>query len=306
MNIVVLGGGMSTERDVSLRSAAAVARTVRNLDYKVIELDPANGLGYLESVDEELLVMPILHGTGGEDGVIQKFLEDKSLPFLGTGSEASAICFDKHKTRQALMAAGLPVAKGDVVTAQTYYGHELAVKPHVLKVNRGGSSIGTLIVSDVATRTAEQVENIFMLDSEAILEELVTGTEITVPILDAAALPVIEIRPPVGKEFDYENKYNGQTQELCLPQSISAEAQQTAAEFALKAHQALRCRHLSRVDMILRPDGTMVILEINTMPGMTEHSLYPKSAQVAGLVMEDLMQAFIKLVVSDSKSVNSV
>ncbi len=296
MQVIVLGGGTSTEREISLKSAAAVTKALDAAGYEVTQIDPAIGLAELEKHNPDCVVFPMLHGAGGEDGIIQRYLEDRQLPFLGTGSKASAVCFDKHLTRQALVAAGLPVAKGDVVTRQTYWNHELAAQPHVLKVSRGGSSIGTLIVSNVQARLPEQVEGIFSLDSQAIIEELVTGTEITVPILGDRALPIIEIRPPTGQDFDYENKYNGQTQELCPPPSLDVDNQAAASQLALGAHRALHCRHLSRTDIIVRPDNTMVILEINTIPGMTENSLYPKAAQAAGLTMEKLMQEFMALI----------
>jgi D-alanine-D-alanine ligase len=195
-----------------------------------------------------------------------------------------------------MVEAGIPLAAGDAVNEQSYSIHNLIKNPHVLKVRRGGSSIGTYLVHDPSEVDNREVAKVFELDQEAIIEELVIGTEITVPILGDIALPVIEIIPPNHQDFDYENKYNGKTQELCPPISITKEIQIKAQELSLKVHKSLGCRHWSRVDIIVRPDGSMVVLELNTIPGMTEQSLYPKSAAVHGLSMPDLMKEFVRLV----------
>ncbi len=296
MNLIVLGGGNSPEKDVSLRSAAAIAEAARKAGYEVREIDPAQGLSFLGTLPSDTIVLPILHGAGGEDGSIQAELEACGIAYLGSDSKVSALCFDKAQARQALMQAGLPVAKGDKVSLKSYLEHPLARLPHVLKVSHGGSSIGTLIVRDVRACTAEEIKSIFKLDSEAVLEELVEGVEVTVAILGDRALPVIEITPPEGGDFDFENKYNGATKELCPPVSVSAEVQQNVQDLALKAHQALGCRHLSRVDIIIRPNGDPVILELNTIPGMTHQSLYPKSAAADGLDLPALVTKFTELI----------
>lgn len=298
MKVVVLGGGDSTERDVSIRSAQAVTDALRNGGFEVIEIDPSHGLGQLQGM-REVMVFPILHGTGGEDGQIQTELEKLGLPYLGTKSTESAICFDKNHTRRVLESAGLPIARGDVVTRETYASSELTEQPHVLKISRGGSSIGTYIVRDSKLVDQAQVDAVFGLGEEAVIEELVAGVEITVPVLGDQALPVIEIQPPVGKEFDYENKYNGATKEICPPVSIDTDTQHRAQELALQAHQTLGCRHLSRTDMIVRPSGQIVILETNTMPGMTAQSLLPLSAKQAGLDMVGLVTKFVTMVEND-------
>jgi D-alanine-D-alanine ligase len=293
--VVVLGGGNSPEREVSLRSAKSVATALETAGFRVAQLDPANA--DLSGIPrDDVIVFPILHGAGGEDGIIQQELESLGLPYLGSDSQASAICFDKGKTRLAMKEAGLPIARGDVVTADTYPNNPLALEPHVLKVTTGGSSIGTYIVKDPDAIDQAKVDEIFQLGSEAVIEQLVMGVEITVPVLGKRALPVIEIRPPADAEFDYENKYNGATAELCPPESIDQATQQRAQTLAEQTQQALGCRHLSRTDMIVRPNGEFILLEINTMPGMTDQSLYPKAAAVAGLSMPQLMKLFVSMV----------
>lgn len=299
MRILVLGGGNSPERDVSLRSAQAVADALEAAGFTVDRYDPTDGFGFLDSVSKDTIIFPILHGAEGEDGVIQAEMEKRGLAFLGTKSKESYDCFDKELTRQRLRSAGLPVADGASINAEQYRSHPIIRIPHVLKVQRGGSSIGTYVVHNPEMIDWSKVDYGFSLDSQAIIEELVEGVEITVPVLDGRALPVIEIRPPEHGEFDYENKYNGKTAEICPAESIGEDAQKIAQSLAEKVHQTMGCRHLSRTDIIVRPNGEMVILEINTMPGMTNQSLFPLAARVAGMPMPELMRKFVSLVQRD-------
>lgn len=298
MKIVVLGGGNSTEREVSLRSAKSVSDALITAGFEVINLDPVN-LSVLDSITSNTIVFPILHGNNCEDGKMQRELESRNLPFLGSDSKSSEVCFDKGRARQAFQDSGLPVARGDIVTSETYADHPLVTLPHVLKINEGGSSIGTYLIFDPNKADQQKVNEVFALGEKAVIEELVEGTEITVPIFDGQSLPVIEIKPPEDEEFDYANKYNGKSQELCPPVSIDGTKQKQAQDFAEQAHKALGCRHLSRVDFIVRPDGSMVILEINTMPGMTDQSLYPIGAEAAGFTFPQLMTKFVELVKRD-------
>ncbi len=299
MKLLILGGGNSPERDVSLRSSKTVAAAAVQAGYEIQKADPAEGLKFLDKVPKDTIVFPILHGVGGEDGSLQKQLEKLNLPFLGADSQVSANCFDKWKTRQILQNANIPMAQAELVSPETYAIHLLARKPHVLKIVHGGSSIGTLIVRNPAAIDQKQVEAIFKLEKTAVLEELVEGIEITVPILDQKALPAIEVHPPLNGDFDYANKYNGKSQELCPPPSLSDNQHKSSQILAEQVHKAMNCRHLSRVDTIMRPDGSFVVLEINTIPGLTDQSLYPKAAAVAGLPMPKLIKKFVSLVERD-------
>jgi D-alanine-D-alanine ligase len=146
MKILVLGGGDSPEREVSLRSAGAVAAAAKTAGFEVLEIDPKYDLEKLEEISKRTLVFPILHGINGEDGVIQKYLEELGMPYLGSSSKVSAACFDKWQTHQILEKQGVPMPKADRVNKENYSSHKLAKNPHVLKVVHGGSSIGTLMV----------------------------------------------------------------------------------------------------------------------------------------------------------------
>lgn len=297
MKILVLGGGISPERKVSLRSAKAVANAARIAGFEVIEADPAEGLNTLDN--ENVIVFPILHGKNGEDGVIQKEIEARGLPFLGSDSNSSIACFDKWTTRLKLLQARIPMSKAALVTEKSYLSNPISQGHHVLKIVHGGSSIGTLVVRKDGDIAEQSVSEIFVMEEKAVLEELIEGTEITVPILDGTALPVIEIVPPTNEEFNYDNKYNGRTQELCPPQSVSEEIQSKAQKLAEETHKTMGARHLSRVDIMIDKSGNLFVLEINTMPGMTNQSLYPRSANEAGLDMANLIAKFTQLVKRD-------
>ena len=296
MKILVLGGGLSPERDVSLRSAASVSAAAKTAGFDVQQVDPKNGLAILDSLEAGTIIFPILHGAGGEDGVLQAELEKRKLPFLGSGSESSKNCFDKLKSRHIFEENGIPMPVAAEVTSETYKTHRLSKVPHVLKIVHGGSSIGTLIVRDPGRLSAHKVSEIFAMENHALIEELVEGVEITVPVLDTKALPVIEVIPPPSGEFDYENKYNGDSQELVPPKHVSLEIQKQAQNIAEETHSIMGCRHLSRTDFMLDKRGGIYALEINTMPGLTDQSLYPKSAAVAGYDMPELIKKFVDLV----------
>ncbi len=298
MKILVLGGGISPERQVSLRSATAVADAGRQAGFEIIEADPADGLDVLDGL-KDTLVFPILHGKNGEDGVIQKEIEARGLPYLGSDSAASIACFDKWTTRLELLQINILMAEAALVDEKSYQSHPLNKVHHVLKIVHGGSSIGTLVVRQDEAQDEQAVSEIFAMEDKAVLEKLIEGTEITVPVLDGKALPVIEIVPPQDEEFDYDNKYNGRTQELVPAKSVSQEIQAQARGLAEQINTAMGARHLSRVDMMIDKQGSLFVLEINTMPGMTTGSLYPKSAAAAGLSMADLVKRFADLVKRD-------
>jgi D-alanine-D-alanine ligase len=299
MNILVLGGGDSPEYDVSLRSAKNVAAAARQAGFDVFEADPKYGLGFIDDITRDTIIFPILHGAGGEDGSLQLEFEKRNLPYLGSNSYSSANCFDKAVARRALQASAILMPVGDSVTAETYQTHPFRQKPHVLKVARGGSSIGTLWAPQPDQVPPEKIDQLFQLDEAAVIEELIVGTEITVPVLDKTALPVIEIVPPAGEKFDYPNKYNGRTKELCPPKTVDAETQHKAQRLAERVHEIMQCRHLSRVDIMIGRDGRLYVLEINIMPGLTEQSLYPKGAAAAGLTMPELVKKFAYFVERD-------
>lgn len=299
MKVLVLLGGNGPERQVSLRSAKAVAQAAKKAGHEVEEYDPADGYAGLDDfVGISEVVLPIIHGVGGEDGELQKELEARNFKYLGAGSEVSALCFDKVRLKEILNKLSILTPAGQVVDKQAFERSPIKQSgKYVLKPIGGGSTIDTFIVRDESDLIDSSV---FERHDKMLLEELIEGIEITVPVLGDTALPVIEIIPPSGGEFDYENKYNGATQELCPPPDVSDDLQAQAKEIAEKVHAAAGVRHLSRTDMIIDKDNQLWVLEINTIPGLTDQSLYPKSAAVAGISFEQLVDKFVQMATSSN------
>jgi D-alanine-D-alanine ligase len=296
MKIHVVCGGTSNEREVSLRSGRAVATALHDAGYDAELLDSKDiPLDVIADCD---VVFPVLHGAGGEDGSIQAELEARGVAYVGTGPEASRLCFDKWQYRQKIIAAGLPMAEAALVKADSYLKHQLTQNAYVLKPLTGGSSIDTYIVRNPTSAPKEQIAASFARYGDMLLEQLIVGTELTVGILDETPLPVIEIIPPSDGEFDYENKYNGKTQELCPPQHVSEDVQKQAQALALKAHQLTRCRDFSRTDIMSETaSGKLYLLETNTIPGMTDQSLLPKMAATAGISMPELCKQLVEMAI---------
>jgi D-alanine-D-alanine ligase len=292
--VLVLSGGNSDERAVSLKSGASVKAALEEAGYTVRVFDPA------ELLTEEVLsgidvVFPVLHGAGGEDGSLQKSLDELGVRYVGTGAAASELCFDKWRYKQLLKQMGLPSPQGELVDEAGFWSSELSKAPFVLKPNDGGSSIDNLIDRNPRPEPDKNaVSRLFNNHSQMLLEELIRGQEITLPVLGHQALPVIEIIPPENGEFDYENKYNGESQEICPPRNVSIELQQKAQEMAVKIHELAGCRDFSRTDIMIDTSGNLFVLETNTIPGMTAESLFPKAARAAGITMPELVDNLVK------------
>jgi D-alanine-D-alanine ligase len=298
MKVLVLGGGDSTEREVSLRSAAGVRAACEHLGYEVGYFDPQGRMDELvERAKGYDVVLPILHGGSGENGEVQKRLEASGVAFLGAGSASSALCFDKVRTKELLRKNGILTPDSEVVTAKTLAQSKLAARPFVLKPVEDGSSVDLMVVRKLPYDTA-LAQEMLGWHKQMLLEELIEGIEITVPVLGDSALPAVEIIPPEGGEFDYENKYNGATAELCPPQHVPAKVQVEAVRIAEQVHKLTGARHLSRVDIMVAPDDELYVLEINTIPGLTDQSLFPKGAAAAGLDFDKMVRRLVELATS--------
>ncbi len=291
LNIAVMRGGPSAERDVSLRSGAAVAEALRSLGHQVTEIDPRNQLWSLEP--ETDIVFLALHGTYGEDGAVQRQLEALDVPYTGCDSEASRIGFDKLLTKQRCLAAGVPTARFALVDSPGASWPAGFSPPVVVKPLRQGSSVGLQFVERVPDWSRSLGEAL-RYDSQALVEEKIVGREATVGILAGEALPVVEVRPRSGV-YDYQSKYTpGSTEYLC-PAPFDAAATVRIQAAGLGAFKAIGGRDYARVDLIVRPDGEPIILEVNTLPGMTGTSLLPKAAAAAGLSYAQLCQRMVDL-----------
>ena len=291
LNIVVMLGGPSAEREVSLKSGAAVAKALRSLGHTIHELDPRDDSWKLPTGAD--VVFLALHGTYGEDGTVQRRLEALGVPYTGCDSDASRVAFDKVITKKRCLAAGVPTARFEVITSPKASWPAGWRPPVVLKPVRQGSSVGLQFVERLENWNPALAEAL-RHGSEVLMEEKILGPETTVGILGGEALPVVEVRPRQGG-YDYDNKYtSGRTEYFC-PAPLDAATTERIQRAALDAFRAVGGRDYGRVDVMVRPGGEPVVLEVNTLPGMTETSLLPKAAAAAGILFADLCQRMIDL-----------
>jgi D-alanine-D-alanine ligase len=291
LKIVVMLGGPSAEREVSLRSGAAVARALRSLDHEVHELDPHNGSWSLPPKTD--VVFLALHGTYGEDGTVQRRLDELGAVYTGCDAESSRIAFDKVLTKKRCVGAGVPTAEFLVVNSGKTPLPKGWRPPLVVKPVRQGSSVGLEFVEQAGDWPKALAEAL-KYDSEVLVEEKIAGREITVGILGGAPLPVVEVRPRTGS-YDYKNKYTKGCTEYFCPADFDAATTKRVQTAALGAFRAVGGRDYARVDAMVRANGDPVVLEVNTLPGMTETSLLPKAAAAAGLNYAQLCQRMVEL-----------
>lgn len=291
MNITVMLGGFSAEREVSLKTGAAVVKALRSLGHTVHELDPQNEEWTLPAGTQ--VVFLALHGTYGEDGQVQARLEELGVPYTGCGVEASRLAFDKVLTKQRCLQAGVPTAKFMVFETPGTTWPMGWQPPVVLKPVRQGSSVGLQFVERVADFGAALAESL-RYDAQVLMEERIVGRETTVAILDGQALPVVEVRPKQGA-YDYANKYTAGATEYFCPAPLDPPVTAAIQAAALGAFHAIGGRDYARVDVMVRANGEPIVLEVNTLPGMTETSLLPKAAAAAGLSYPELCQRMIDL-----------
>jgi len=276
MPVVLMMGGPGKERDVSLRSGAAVAGALRKCGALVTELDVTGPA--LQIPEGTQLVFNIIHGTFGEDGDLQSLLDAMGVPYTGENAEGSRLAFDKIETKIRFDRAGVPTAPWKCLRRGEHPGFSF---PCVVKAPRQGSSVGVHIVEAPEAMDAA-LEDCFQYGDNVLVEEFFKGRELTVGVLGKTALPIVEIVPREGF-YDYEHKYTKGASEYHVPASIPPELTGRIQDMALEACRALDLRVYSRVDVLLAPDGRLNVLEINTIPGMTETSLLPKAAAVAGM-----------------------
>ena len=299
-------GGPSAEREVSLRSGAAVAKALRSLGHEVHELDPRNGSWSLPPKTD--VVFLALHGTYGEDGTVQRRLDELGAIYTGCDAESSRIAFDKVLTKKRCLEAKVPTAKFLIVNSEETPWPENWQPPLVVKPVRQGSSVGLQFVErieDWRNALAEALK----FDSEVLVEEKIAGRETTVGILAGQPLPIVEIRPKTGS-YDYKNKYTAGCTEYFCPAEFDSAMVKRIQTAALGAFHAIGGRDYARVDVMVKAGqasclpgqaGSLscfnepVVLEVNTLPGMTETSLLPKAAAAAGLNYAQLCQRMVEL-----------
>ncbi|WDC84395.1 D-alanine--D-alanine ligase [Caloramator sp. mosi_1] len=299
MKIGVIMGGISTEREISLKTGMEIVNNLDKSKYEVVAIQIDTKQELIEKVKGIDFAFIALHGHFGEDGTVQGVLETLNIPYSGCGVLSSAICMDKDMTKRILKFGGLNTADWIIANSLDFdmekvnkMGYPLVVKP-----NSGGSSVATTIVKNDEELT-EAVKEALKFDTEVMIEEYIKGDEITCPILDGKMLPIIAIKPK-SAFFDYTSKYaDGGADEFVV--EFEGELQEKIQYMAVKTYELLKCRVYARVDMIIK-EGVPYILEVNTLPGMTKNSLFPKSAKAAGISFSQLLDNIIEKSIKNNR-----
>jgi D-alanine-D-alanine ligase len=307
--VLVLAGGLSHERDVSLRSGRRVAEALRDTGLEVEVRDVDATLLERLATDPPACVVPLLHGESGEDGAIRAVLELVGVPYVGAQPDACRVAFDKPVAKTVVGRAGIRTPAGFTLPAETF--RELGATavmarlvaalglPLFVKPARGGSALGCSVVRTAAELPGAMV-GAFAYGDTALVEELVTGTEVAVPVVDDGsgprALPVVSITPD-GGVYDYTARYTAGATEFQVPAKLDDAVAEECARVAAGAHTALGLRDLSRSDLIVDDEGQVWFLEVNVAPGLTETSTVPLSVQAAGLDLGELVAGLVRAAV---------
>ena len=292
--VAVLMGGSSAEREISLISGKAVLEALRARGVDAHAFDPSiHSIWDLRNAGFER-AFNILHGRLGEDGTVQGALELLGVPYTGSGVMASALAMDKWRTKLVWQAAGIPTPRYCMLTPRSDWLQVIEVLglPLIVKPAREGSSLGVSKVN-TASEMGCAFDLAYHLDPLVIAEEFVAGQELTAAILGDVVLPLVRIEAPEGK-YDYQNKYFTDVVRYHCPAGIRAAVEADIRVAALRSFEVLGCRGWGRADLILRPDGSFSLLEMNTLPGMTGHSLMPMAARAAGMCFEDLVMRILE------------
>lgn len=311
MNIVVLAGGISHERDISLRTGRRVADGLHSAGHTVTVRDPdATLLGYL-TANRPDVVWPALHGASGEDGALRALLEQSGFAFVGSRTDASRLAWSKPTAKTVVARAGLATPASVTLPKETF--RELGANsvldtvlaglgtPLVVKPSQGGSAQGVTIVNDASDLPRAMVDA-YTYSDVALIERKVIGTEISVTVLDLGegprAYPAVEIVPRDG-EYSFDARYNAGETRFFVPARIPPEFAEAASQAAVVAHEALGLRHISRIDLIVDAEGTPWFLEANVLPGLTETSLAPLAIEAAGQDLGDVYAALARVAIRD-------
>lgn len=329
MKVLVLMGGRSSEREISLRTGYGIAQSLRNLGHQVTAIDAADGrmiaasegpspklegppdrsdlpdvsvhaVSEARGFEDADVVFLALHGGAGENGTIQALLELTGKPYTGSGVMASAVAMNKAMSKRLFEHAGIPTPEWALVeraAPRTIDISALGGLPLVVKPNEEGSTVGLTIVTD-ANDLDGALTLAFEYGHEALVERFIPGRELTVGVMGEEPLPIVEIRPKSG-HYDYESKYTSGASEYFCPADLPEPMTRRIQELGLRASRVLECSGVSRVDFRLGPDDVPQCLEVNTIPGMTPLSLVPMAARARGLSYDQLVQRMLELATED-------
>lgn len=300
MKVGVIMGGISSEREISLKSGKSIIENIDKNKYEVIPVVIDEKVDIINKVKDLDFALLALHGKFGEDGTVQSVLQTLDIPYSGCGPLTSALCMDKDLTKTVLEANGIRTARWLNVKSVEEIDYEAIENigyPVFIKPTNGGSSVATFKIYD-KEKVQEAVEEGLKWDTEVMIEEFIDGNEITCPVFDNKLFPVIAIKPK-SDFFDYTQKYSENGADEVLVE-LEEDLYKEVKEMALKTYKALKCEVYSRIDMIVNKGGTPYILEVNTLPGMTATSLFPKSAKGEGYSFSE----FLDLIIETSLKVN--
>lgn len=303
--IGVLMGGQSTEREISLRSGNAVYNALKTLGYDVVGIDVDHNIYNVLRKKNIDIAFIALHGGFGENGAIQGMLEVMGIPYTGSGVLASALAMDKEASKKIFLYNKIPVPPFIVIThppSVINQKFKTVVKfpmPWVVKPTTEGSSIGVSIVRE-ESQFNPAIRKAFRLNNRIIIEKYIKGKEVHIGILNGKVLGGVEVKPSL-EFYNYEAKYTAGKTEYKLPPEISSKAYEKAKEVALRAHISLGCKGATRVDLKINEKGNPYVLEVNTIPGMTETSLLPKIAKEVGMDFPVLIEEILRGAIIESK-----
>lgn len=296
--VTVLMGGPSSERQISLKSGKAVAAALEQMGHDVVcaDIGPDN----FDALERENLdvVFPALHGSFGEDGTIQAVMDQRKILYCGSGPQASRLAMDKMDSKWRFLQAGLPTPEGGLIDSNTPAKIRARLldrlgTPLVIKPIAQGSSLDVVVAANAKQRD-QAIDQLIQKYGRCMAELFLPGREFTVAILDEQALPVVEIIAPDGF-FDFQSKYQSADTQYLLDIDLPSELCQNMQQLALQAHQVLGCRDFSRVDVRLDAQARPIILELNTIPGLTSRSLLPMAAAKAGIEFPQLCDKLVRL-----------
>ncbi len=304
--IGVLMGGPSSEREISFKSGRAVEEALRQSGLNVVAIDVGKDIEKRLKEEGVEIAFIALHGRYGEDGTMQDLLESLAIPYTGPGVEASRLAMDKVASKEVFLRDKIPTPdfyvlkkekEREMVISQLPC-HSTIKIPVVIKPAREGSTIGVSVVKE-ENDFLPALDKAFQYDDKILVEEYIDGREVTVSILNGSALPVIEIVPK-HEFFDFQAKYTNGLTEFKVPAPLTKELYGRTQEIAMRAHRALGCRGMSRVDMKVSSQGRPYVFEVNTIPGLTSLSLLPMAAQAAGVSFPELCRKLIKIALRDT------
>ncbi len=296
MRILLISGGWSNEREVSLKGARSIRKALQQLGHEVEFLDPAHSFRALpDRAAANDFAFINLHGSPGEDGVVQAFLEQVACPYQGSGPQGSLLALDKAASKTLYACRDVPTPDWEFLTLPPSKTWRSSVDPPAfVKPHAGGSSLD-IHRADSREEIRSHAEYLLSRGNYALIEECIEGEEITCPVLNGRALPPILIRPAgEARFFDYHSKYTPQAAEEICPAPISGDLTERIMDLGLRCHSILGLQGYSRTDFLVR-EGQPYALETNTLPGMTENSLFPQAANAAGYSFQELISELIEL-----------